>query len=406
MILDFPGGVKPLERTRLGKSKTEYINVCSVICAEAADDAKIYVPEESTVKRAALLGESGGLPVYASVAGVFRGIMELEGKRYFVIINKGGNTEEEQRTPEQRAITELTPEDIAESAKRYAVIEPRYGIPLYKLIEKAAGRCRRLVIDCTETDALSAVNYRLCIERAKSIVGGAKLLLRASGALKCVFAAEHYRKAAFDSLLKYATDEKIFTIAELNEKYPCGDRAIMEALYLKTMLAGEDPIDNGVLIVSPEAAAALYDSMKDGIPMLNRYITVCGEGVASGKNLCVPRGITLHDISRICGGIEKGYSLIENSLLSGGLAKGSLSDSTRTLIAAKKQERARTECSSCGRCAEVCPIRLMPLNILSGESEELQENCISCGACEYICPSGIPLLGLIKDARGKSEEEI
>ncbi len=405
MILDFPGGVKPLARTQLGKSKIENTTVCSAVCLEAEADAKAYLPAGCSVKRATLLGESGGTPVYASVAGMFRGIMELEGKRYFVVMN-GGKEGEEDPTPEQRAITELTPEDIIESAKRYAVAEPRYGVPLWKLIEKANGKCRRLIIDCTESDALSATNYRLCIERAKSAVGGAKLLLRASGALKCVFAAEHYRNAAFSSLLQYATDEKLFATAQLDEKYPYGDRAIMEALYLKTLEFGEDPIDCGFLIVSPEAAAALYDAMRDGIPMLDRYITVCGEGITNSKNLRVPRGITIHDISNICGGIKKGYTLIENSLLSGTAAKGALSDSIRTLIAAKKQARIRTECTSCGLCAEACPLRLMPLDILAGEAKLLRERCVSCGACEYICPSGIPLVQLIKNSCDKAGEEI
>ena len=48
----------------------------------------------------------------------------------------------------------------------------------------------------------------------------------------------------------------------------------------------------------------------------------------------------------------------------------------------------------------------MPLDILAGEAELLRERCVSCGACEYICPSGIPLVRLIKGARGKAEEEI
>ncbi len=405
MILDFPGGARPLSRTLSGKTKIEYISSCSAVCIEAKPDAKAFAPAGSRVNRATLIGESEGTPVYASVAGVFRGIMELEGKSYFVVIN-GGEDGVEEPVPEQRTITELTPEDIIESAKRFAVAEPRYGVPLWKLIEKANGKCRRLVIDCTETDALSAINYRLCIERAKEIVGGAKLLLRASGALKCVFAAEYYRNAAFAKLSEYAADEKLFATAQLDEKYPYGDRAIMEALYLKTLESRKNALDLGVLIVSPEAAAALYTAMRDGTPMLERYISVCGEGVASEKNLCVPRGITIHDISELCGGIEKGYTLIENSLLSGTAANGALSDSIRTLIAAKKQVRTRTECTSCGLCAQACPLRLMPLEILAGEAKALREGCVSCGACEYICPSGIPLVRLIKRSHGKAEEEV
>ncbi|MBR6783689.1 MAG: 4Fe-4S dicluster domain-containing protein [Clostridia bacterium] len=396
MILDFPGGVRPLSRTKLGKSNIEYISACSAVCTKADEGAKTVAAIGSRVLRGSLIGESGGTPVYASVAGVFRGIMELEGNRYFVVMNSGEDGEEAVYSPESRAITELNCADICESARRLSVVETRSGAPLWKMLENANGKFRRLVIDCTETDASGAINYRLCIEQAKALVGGAKLLLQATGALKCVFAAEHYRNAALESILKYANDEKLFAIAQLDEKYPYGDRAIMEALYLTTLDKNETASDRGIFIVSPETAAALYNSMAQGMPMLDRYITVCGDEIAQGKNLCVPRGITLHDISVICGGIKKGGRLIENSLLSGKLASGALSDCTRTLIAAKKQTKARTECISCGKCADACPIRLMPLNVLAGDIDDLRDNCIYCGACEFICPSGIPLLKLIK----------
>ena len=404
MILSFPGGVKPQERTRLGKSNIEIINTCSAICLAADEDAVALIAAGTPVLRATLLGESGGMPVYSSIAGDFRGIMELEGKNYFVVTSNGSEGEEQTRFPEQRAITELTSGDIAESARRFAVYEPRYSLPLFKLIEEASGKCRRIVIDCTEADPLSAINYRLCIEHAKELVGGAKLLLRATGALKCVFAAEHYRKNAFASILKYATDEKLFAIAELEEKYPYGDRAIMESLYLKTLAQNERPTDHGVLVLSPEAAIALYTSMRDGVPTLDRYISVCGNGVNKQRNLRVPRGITIHDIKELCGGLGEGTSLIENSLLCGKRASGALGDGTRALVAAKKESRIASECTSCGLCAEVCPMRLLPLDILSEDKLAWTKSCISCGACEYICPSAIPLLRLIDRKRGKTED--
>lgn len=395
MVLDFIGGAKPEKRTRFGKSKINSVT-CQTICLRSGNGAKASVQTGKTVARGDILGESNGMPVYSSVAGVFKGILEIEGSKYFVVMNSGESGEVRINEPETRALTQLTPEDIIESAKKFAIVDTRSGIPLWELLASAKGKCRRLVIDCTETDPASAINYRLCIEQAHRIVGGAKVLLRASGALKCVFAAEYYRNAAFEALKKYATDEKLFTDAALNEKYPYSDRAIMYALYLKTLRKDQTALDEGVLIVSPETAIALYTAMASGMPQLDRYICVCGDGVRNGGNLKLPRGITLHDIIEICGGLEKGAFLVENSLLSGHPIGGALSDGTSALIAAKPKKKVRLQCVSCGKCASVCPMQLLPNEILTADPGDVTENCIACGACEYICPGGIPLLRLIQ----------
>ncbi len=395
MILDFPGGARPDERTHLGKKETETVADCSAVCLKAANDRTVLGRIGEQVKRGSLLGESEGTPVYSPIAGIFRGVLELEGLEYFVVTADGSEGEELPFEPEQRALTELGLEDIKESAKRFAITDTRSGIPLWKLLEKAGRSCKRIVIDGTETDATSAINYRLCVEQAKAIVGGAKILLRATGALKCVFAAEYYRNAAFSAISEYATDEKIFALAQLDEKYPYGDYALMYALYVKELKKGRTALDEGVLIVAPETAIALYNAMVSGIPQLDRYITVCGDGIKRGANLKVPRGITLHDIVELCGGMENGYFFVENSLLSGKPVSGAVYDSTHALIAVKPTKKVRTECIACGKCALVCPIRLLPSDILAGDRERLQKFCIGCGACEYICPSNIPLLALI-----------
>lgn len=405
MILNFPGGVRPQNRTLFGNHEIKEYDSCSVICHRAQSDASVSVSAGTSVKRGTPLGVSDGTPVYSSVAGVFRGLLEIEGGNYFVVMGNGKIEEETPFSPETRAITQLSFDDVAESAKKLAIYDSRSGMPLWKLLEKTGGECRRVVIDCTETDPLSAINYRLCVEHAKEIVGGAKILLHSVGALKCVFAAEYNRGDAFKALSEFAFDERLFAMAPMEEKYPYGDRALMYALYVKTLAEGETALDHGVLIVSAESALALYRSMASGMPQLDRYLTVCGEGIENGNNIRVPRGITVHDIVAACGGVKDGYRLIENSLLSGDSAKGVLGESTQTLIAARPIEKKRVQCISCGNCASVCPVKLFPSEILAGDRKTLARYCVFCGACEYICPSGIPLLTLIKNKINEPEED-
>ncbi len=408
MILKFPGGVRPLRRTQYAKQAIKNIDKCSVICIAAENGAVASIAAGTAVKRGSLLGENAQTPVYSSISGIFRGIATIEGDRYFVVTadkKNATNVEERIYDPETRSLTELTREDIIESAKKFAIIDSRSGQPLWKLLSVVGNGCRRLVIDCTESDSESAINYRLCLEKASLIVGGAKVLLQATGALKCVFAGEYYRTPEFEKLAEYATDEKIFAIAKLDEKYPYSDRTLMYALYVKTLEEKQTALDMGVLIVSPETVIALYNAMISGMPQLDRYISVCFNDTAKGGNLCVPRGITLHDITEFCGGLDKEHFFVKNSLLSGRQTGGALSDSTRVLVSAKAQKIVRTTCISCGRCVDACPVRLVPNEVLiESNRSKLKKYCVSCGACEFICPSGIPLLSLIRDTSDKEQE--
>jgi electron transport complex protein RnfC len=63
----------------------------------------------------------------------------------------------------------------------------------------------------------------------------------------------------------------------------------------------------------------------------------------------------------------------------------------------------------CGKCAEACPMGLEPflLNKLAraGKTDELEANavqdCIECGCCLYTCPAHLPLLDIIRQAKGQ-----
>lgn len=54
-----------------------------------------------------------------------------------------------------------------------------------------------------------------------------------------------------------------------------------------------------------------------------------------------------------------------------------------------------SNCIRCGKCAEVCPMKLMPYalqkNAINGHLEAFMAgygmDCIECGCCAYTCPS-------------------
>lgn len=61
-------------------------------------------------------------------------------------------------------------------------------------------------------------------------------------------------------------------------------------------------------------------------------------------------------------------------------------------------------CIRCGKCAEVCPVGLMPFAIASNlrrnNTAPLKAlhvaDCIECGSCAYTCPAKVSLLDYCK----------
>ena len=67
-----------------------------------------------------------------------------------------------------------------------------------------------------------------------------------------------------------------------------------------------------------------------------------------------------------------------------------------------------TPCLNCGKCADVCPMQIMPMNTAfysaAGDFESALKYggtaaCIECGACEYVCPARRPLIQAIRKTK-------
>ncbi|MCD8200779.1 MAG: 4Fe-4S dicluster domain-containing protein, partial [Clostridia bacterium] len=82
------------------------------------------------------------------------------------------------------------------------------------------------------------------------------------------------------------------------------------------------------------------------------------------------------------------------------------------LLMSKKEvcAEAPTPCLNCGKCADVCPMHLMPMNTAfysaAGDYETAAKlggtlACIECGACEYVCPARRPLIQAIRKTKAE-----
>jgi electron transport complex protein RnfC len=171
------------------------------------------------------------------------------------------------------------------------------------------------------------------------------------------------------------------------------------------------PLDIGVEVLNVGTAAALARAVLRGKPLTHRVVTVSGSGVKTPKNLLVPIGTTFRDLIKYCGGLTDDARRI----VAGGPMMGfSVSDpgtpvtkgtSGITVLSEKDLRKSEeTNCVRCGRCVDVCPMRLVPTKLALAARSNLPElavhyhamSCMECGCCAYVCPASLPLVQLIR----------
>ncbi len=372
-----------------------------------------------------VIGEAPGklaTPVHSSVSGKIvniRAVNSVQGNaiKTVVIENDYKDTLCADIKPCSKQINELTAEEIIDIVYS-AGISGMGGatFPTYAKIKSAIGKVDKLIINCAECEPFLTADHRLMLEYPEKITGGAKILLKAFNLPYGYLVIEDNKKDAVKVLEKTIADSNLLKICICKTKYPQGDeRQIIYALTGQELPVGKLPSDLGCVVFNVETCAAIYDAFNEGMPLIQRIITVDGDCITNPKNLIVRLGTPYSKVIEYCGGVRAPiYSLISGGPMMGRSrwsTAACVTKGTSALLAFTKEYRKRYEqpksCIHCGMCIRGCPMHLMP-NYLAqySQSRKFDEtekfdvtSCVECGTCSYNCPAKIPIVQYIRVAK-------
>ena len=410
--------------------------------------AQPLVKVGDVVKKGQKIGEAQGavsVPVHASVSGKviavggFPSPMGTDAQA--VVIESDGLDEWDEGLTGHEDYMSMSPDVIKEIIKEAGIVGMGGAtFPTHiKLSPPKEKKIKYAILNGAECEPYLTSDSRLMEENAEAVIEGLKIIMSVlrvtegfvgieankPAAIRCM--TEEAGKVACELVMETYYDRSGLEldvpkgcrmgvkVVPLEVKYPQGsEKQLIKAVTGLEVPPGFLPMDVGAVVQNVATAAAIYEAVRFGRPLIERIVTVTGPGVKEPKNLRVRVGTLFADLIEQCGGLSDDASKVIMGGPMMGVAQADLmvpviKGTSGVVVMTGKDARAVDfgPCIRCGRCIDVCPMGLNPSVIgqliEKGKFEEAKEygvmDCFECGSCSFVCPSNRPMVQFAKWAK-------
>ena len=430
------GGIHPNDNKRSRDCKIEVLPLPKTMYVSMAQHlgapAKPVVAVGDSVKTGQVIAEPGGFIsafVHSPASGTVKSIAprkDLAGNNVMHIeIAVEGDEWAEGIDLSDTLVTEI-PEDrnaMLEKIKACGVVGLGGAtFPTHVKLNPAPGsKAECLILNGAECEPFLTSDFRILLERTKEIVVGAAIMQKILGGCRTVIAIEENKPEAIEAVNKAISDLAYpgIEVAVMKKRYPQGgEKQLIDAVMKRQVKSGGLPISVGAVVQNVATSLAVYEAVQKNMPLITNVLTITGNCLPVEKqhNYKFRIGMPLSYIIEQAGGIPESAA----KLVSGGPMMGKAianmdaatvkgSSSVLYLSEESTRRKPQSNCIRCGKCADACPMGLEPFLLYrlnkAGNTDELEKNavqdCIECGCCLYSCPANIPLLDMIRKAKGQ-----
>ena len=284
------------------------------------------------------------------------------------------------------------------------------GFRTAEKIRKSRG-AHTLVINGVECEPGLSIDKSVLLHESERVLAGAGACAAAVGAQRILLAV--HNDDALIARLKPLYEG--IDIIRLPRRYPAGaEKLILKKLIGRSPAPGTRPYQYGYLMQNAVSLRAVGRALTDGIPVVERPLTLAMPSARFYRNLIAPIGLAAGELLKVYNlPYEEEHHLIIDSGLMMGHEVGPLDAITKTtlsllIIEREGLERKEKPCIRCGACYTACPLGLHPFalteSVRRGKTgsaavrAQLSE-CFLCGVCSAVCPSDIPLVQQLQEGR-------
>ena len=429
-LFSFKGGVHPPEMKELAEDspirKAEIPkNLTLPLVQHIGAPCKATVEVGQQVREGQVIGETQAFvtaPVHAPVSGKVKKIENvlhpLGIKVPAVLLEVDEGEEKEYMEPLGDDPAKLDPKRMLERVQQAGIVgmggatfpaHVKFAPPKEKKIDT-------FIINGCECEPYLTADYRVMLERGDDVLLGAQMISKILGVERTIVGIEENKPEAIENL-RQLTGSAGGEVQVVETKYPQGaEKMLIKALLNREVPSGGLPMDVGVVVSNVGTAVAVCEAVRDGKPLIERVVTVTGNGVGKPGNFLTRIGISVQSLVDQAGGTvgTVGKLIVGGPMM--GLAQSSfdipvIKGTSGILIMQEQGEMHETylPCIKCSFCVQACPVHLIPsrLSIIAEaqnwkKAEEFGVNdCIECGCCTYVCPSKRPIVQFIKTTKMK-----
>ena len=397
----------------------------------ATDNARcpkcdVYVKEGDEVKIGQVIGMRHAAffdqPIHSTVSGKFVGYEKhyhRSGKLVNFMVLENDHKDEWDSSLQPRSdeeIAKLTRKDFSEILMKNASVGlGGSSFPTHVKFNTDA-KIDTILINGIECEPYITADHRLMLEHPEEIIAGIMLLQQAFNCKKaklCVKSKYKDLKEVYTDFLKRYPDSGI-ELCPVGNFYPQGwEIAMIKSATGISVPSGHLPSEFGIADFNVSTVVGIYQAIKFNRPVIERYISITGDGIKFPSNFVVRVGTPLKEMLERCGGYKNPD--VDKVFILGGPMMGAalpsddciITKTVTSVIVLDEEKHEENPCIRCGSCMMSCPAKLQPKLIMDAvkamdkaKIKELQPlRCIECGLCSYVCTSHIRVTDIVRRAK-------